>query len=194
MTAMLRSHLGNRQANPWSGLPNLRARDCIFSRSGRAEISFPPFHFARAMHIHGMEESSGNTAASVAVEKAVGTLREKVGMAKPRGVTRKRKRFALVVAALVDGVQLFPGAIPFTIEGFLSPFVDGLDAVAAIALLLILGFQWRLLLSLAAELVPGLTLFPTWTAVVLSIPVDDTIVDGPRNTGGLSDPTPTSGL
>ncbi len=137
------------------------------------------------MHIQGMQEGSGNTARKVIVEKAVGALRDKTGIAsdgitKPRGVTRKRKRFALAIAVLVDGVQLFPGAIPFTIEGFLSPFVDGLDAIAAISLLLILGFQWRLLLSLAAELVPGLTLFPTWTAMVLSIPVDETVVDTPK--------------
>ena len=137
------------------------------------------------MHIQGMQEGSGNTARNVIVEKAVGALRDKTaahGITKPRGVTKKRKRIALAIAVLVDGVQLFPGAIPFTIEGFLSPFVDGLDAVAAISLLLILGFQWRLLLSLALELVPGLTLFPTWTAMVLSIPVDETVVDTPKDT------------
>jgi hypothetical protein len=44
-----------------------------------------------------------------------------------------------------------------------------LDAVTAIALLVVLGFRWRLALALAAELVPGVALFPSWTAVVLSV-------------------------
>jgi hypothetical protein len=45
-----------------------------------------------------------------------------------------------------------------------------LDAGVAGVLLLVLGFRWRLLFSLALELVPFATLMPSWTAVVLSLP------------------------
>ncbi|MGH7294906.1 MAG: hypothetical protein ACRELB_08235, partial [Polyangiaceae bacterium] len=62
---------------------------------------------------------------------------------------------------------------PVLSEGALSPFEIALDAVTAVVILLVVGFQWRLAIALAAELVPGLDLFPTWTAVVLSLPVDE---------------------
>ena len=42
--------------------------------------------------------------------------------------------------------------------------------MTAVAILAIVGFQWRLAIALAAELVPGVDLFPTWTAVVASLP------------------------
>ena len=56
-------------------------------------------------------------------------------------------------------------------EGAASPFEVALDALTALVILLIVGFQWRLLIALVAELVPGLDMFPTWAAVVLSLPV-----------------------
>jgi hypothetical protein len=75
---------------------------------------------------------------------------------------------ALGVAALSDIVQwLF---FPVLSEGAASPFEIALDACTALVILLVVGFRWRLAIALAAELVPGLDLFPTWTAVVLSLP------------------------
>jgi hypothetical protein len=83
-------------------------------------------------------------------------------------VSRRRKRIALAVAALSDVVQL--ALFPVFAEGATSPFDVALDAATAIAILAIVGFQWRLAIALLAELVPGVDLFPTWTAVVASLP------------------------
>jgi hypothetical protein len=69
---------------------------------------------------------------------------------------------------MADLVQI--GFFPVFSEGALSMPDDVLDAVIALALLLVLGFRWRLAATLLVELIPGATLFPTWTAVVLSLP------------------------
>lgn len=84
------------------------------------------------------------------------------------GVSRRRKRLALAVAAVSDVVQV--ALFPAFVEGAASPFDAALDAATALAILAIVGFHWRLAIALAAELVPGVDLFPTWTAVVASLP------------------------
>lgn len=84
-------------------------------------------------------------------------------------VSRKRRAVALAVAILADAVQAV--LWPAFAEGAASPFDDALDAVVALILLGTLGFSARLALALGVELIPGATLFPTWSAVVLSIPV-----------------------
>jgi hypothetical protein len=85
-----------------------------------------------------------------------------------RGLSPGRKRVALAIAAFSDLAQwcLFP----VVYEGAASPFEVAIDAVTALAILLVVGFEWRLTIALLAELVPGLDLFPTWTAVVVSLP------------------------
>jgi hypothetical protein len=88
--------------------------------------------------------------------------------APPRGVSSTRKRVALGVAALSDLAQW--AFFPVLSEGAASPFEVALDVCTALVILLVVGFQWRLAIALAVELVPGLDLFPTWTAVVLSLP------------------------
>jgi hypothetical protein len=86
----------------------------------------------------------------------------------PAAVSAKRKKIALVIAGLADLIQV--GAFPIFAEGALS-IPDGvLDGIVALLLLIVLGFRWRLLFSLALELVPAATLLPTWTAVVASLP------------------------
>jgi hypothetical protein len=95
-------------------------------------------------------------------------LAARAAHASPAAVDPKRKRIALAIAALADIAQV--GGFPIFSEGVLSIPDDVLDAVVALTLVFVLGFRWRLLLTLALELVPGLTLFPTWTAVVLSLP------------------------
>jgi hypothetical protein len=87
---------------------------------------------------------------------------------RPRPVSRKRRAIALAVAGVADLVQIV--FLPAFIEGVASPFDDALDLVVVVALLAILGFSYRLVFALALELVPGAALFPTWTAVVLSLP------------------------
>jgi hypothetical protein len=79
----------------------------------------------------------------------------------------RRKRIALAVAALADAIQL--GMFPVFAEGVLSVPDDVLDAVVAVALLVVLGPRWTLGAALGAELVPGVALFPTWTAFVLTV-------------------------
>lgn len=83
-------------------------------------------------------------------------------------VTRRQKRAALAIAAVADLLQL--GLFPLFFPGAISPFDSGLDVIVALSLLLILGWRWRTALALAVELLPGLALFPTWTAVVATLP------------------------
>jgi hypothetical protein len=83
-------------------------------------------------------------------------------------VSPRRRAVALTVAAVADVVQLV--LWPVFAEGAASPFEDALDVVVGITLLLTLGFSGRLAFAFALELVPGADLFPTWTAVVASIP------------------------
>ena len=83
----------------------------------------------------------------------------------------RRKKIALVIAALADAIQL--GLFPVFAEGALSIPDDVLDAGVALSLVLILGWRWRLVGALAIELVPGAALFPSWTACVMSLPAAD---------------------
>ncbi|MGH9546183.1 MAG: hypothetical protein ACRD23_13325 [Terriglobales bacterium] len=73
-------------------------------------------------------------------------------------------RVAWLVAIVVDAIQI--GALPLFAPGGLSPADVLLDAVAAVILIRLLGWHWAFLPTLAAELVPGFDLFPTWTAAV----------------------------
>jgi hypothetical protein len=83
-------------------------------------------------------------------------------------LTPRRKWVALAIAALADALQL--GLSPVFAPGALSLPDDALDVAVAVGLLLTVGFSWRLVLALAIELVPGLALFPSWTALVATLP------------------------
>lgn len=89
----------------------------------------------------------------------------------PAAVSGKRKKIALLLAGVADLVQM--GYFPVFGEGALSLPEDVLDVLVAFLLLVTLGFRWRLAMAFVMELVPGATLFPTWTAVVLSLPTHD---------------------
>jgi hypothetical protein len=82
--------------------------------------------------------------------------------------THRQKRAALVIAAAADLAQL--ALAPLFAGGALSPLDDALDVIIAGLLLLVLGRSWRIALALGLELVPGMALFPTWTAVVATLP------------------------
>jgi len=84
------------------------------------------------------------------------------------GVSRSRKLVALFVAGVADLVEM--ALFPLFFEGAASPFDLVLDLGTAAILVGILGFRWRFVLALGAEVVPVLSLFPTWTALVLSVP------------------------
>ena len=73
-------------------------------------------------------------------------------------------RLAWVVAVAADAIQI--AALPLFAEGAISPADTVLDLVVGAVLVRLLGWHWAFLPTLAAELVPGLDLFPTWTAAV----------------------------
>ena len=77
-----------------------------------------------------------------------------------------------------DALQIF--ALPLFADGGLSPADALLDAVMAIFMIRLLGWHWAFLPTLLAELTPGLDLFPTWTAAVLYVSLQDSRVGEPE--------------
>jgi len=84
-----------------------------------------------------------------------------------RTVKTPEHRLAWSVAIVADAVQIV--ALPFFAAGGLSPADTLLDLVVAAILIRSLGWHWALLPTLLAELIPGLDLFPTWTAAVFYV-------------------------
>ena len=80
---------------------------------------------------------------------------------------RTRFQIALVVAILADAIQWI--LFPIFVEAAASPAEDGLDAGIAAILFLLLGWQWELVPSAAAKLVPGVDMVPFWTLAVANI-------------------------
>jgi hypothetical protein len=74
------------------------------------------------------------------------------------------QRKAWFVAIVADAIQIV--GTPLFVEGGLSPLDTGLDVIVGAILIKLLGWHWAFLPTFAAELVPGLDLFPTWTAAV----------------------------
>ena len=79
-------------------------------------------------------------------------------------VKSPEQRKAWFVAILADAIQIV--GMPLFAEGGLSPLGTGLDVIVGAILIKLLGWHWAFLPTFAAELVPGLDLFPTWTAAV----------------------------
>ena len=76
-------------------------------------------------------------------------------------------RLAWLVAISADAIQI--GALPLFAAGALSPADTLLDLGVAAILIWLLGWHWAFLPTMLAELVPGLDLFPTWTAAVFYV-------------------------
>jgi hypothetical protein len=76
-------------------------------------------------------------------------------------------RLAWIVALAADAVQI--AVFPMFAEGAFSPADTALDVVVAALLIRLLGWHWAFLPTLAAELLPGFDLFPTWTAAVFFV-------------------------
>ena len=74
------------------------------------------------------------------------------------------QRLAWAVAIAADALQI--AAFPLFVEGGISPADSLLDLFVAFVLIRLLGWHWAFLPTLAAELIPGADLFPTWTAAV----------------------------
>jgi hypothetical protein len=81
-----------------------------------------------------------------------------------RSLKTPEHRLAWMVAIAADAVQI--GAMPLFVAGGLSPADTVLDILVAALLIRLLGWHWAFLPSLAAELLPGFDLFPTWTTAV----------------------------
>ncbi|HEX8815503.1 MAG TPA: hypothetical protein VF753_08380 [Terriglobales bacterium] len=75
-----------------------------------------------------------------------------------------RVRLAWVIAIVADTTQL--ALLPLFSEGALSPADTVLDLLVGFSLVRLLGWHWAFLPTFAAELIPGLDLFPSWTAAV----------------------------
>ena len=91
-------------------------------------------------------------------------------------LTRSQKRAAIAVAAVIDFLQIT--LLPALLPGYLLD--DVLDVIAAIILVAICGFKWQFMLAFAMELLPIVDIFPTWTAVVLTLPSHDPAVATPH--------------
>lgn len=87
------------------------------------------------------------------------TLTESSQPDKPRKV-----RSAWAVAIAADAIQIV--ILPLFAFGGVSPADTVVDIATAGILSSLLGWHWALLPTLIAELIPGLDLFPTWTAAV----------------------------
>jgi hypothetical protein len=73
-------------------------------------------------------------------------------------------RIAWAIAIAADALQI--AAFPLFAEGAVSPADSLLDIFVGFILIRLLGWHWAFLPTLAAELIPGADLFPTWTAAV----------------------------
>ena len=72
-----------------------------------------------------------------------------------------RWRWAMLIAVVSD-------ALGFAVL-LLPPALWLLDAATAIALIFVLGFNWKLFAALAVEVIPFAQLFPAWTLVVMAM-------------------------
>ncbi|MBI1796488.1 MAG: hypothetical protein HYR74_05495 [Candidatus Eisenbacteria bacterium] len=74
------------------------------------------------------------------------------------------RRAAWLVALGADALQL--ALFPLFAEGFASIANDVLDVAVGVVLTRLIGWHVAFLPALAAELIPGVDLVPTWTAAV----------------------------
>ena len=78
-----------------------------------------------------------------------------------------KHRWAWLVAMAADFLQLV--AWPLFVEGRLSLAAAALDFAVAAIISRLLGWHWAFLPTFVVELIPGLDLFPTWTAAVFFV-------------------------
>jgi hypothetical protein len=76
-------------------------------------------------------------------------------------------RLAWLIAIIADALQIV--AFPLFAEGGVSPMDTALDLVVAVIMTRLLGWHWAFLPTMLAEAIPGLDLFPTWTAAVFYV-------------------------
>ena len=84
--------------------------------------------------------------------------------APPTRSPRSRVWVARALAIAADALQIV--FLPLFGEGFASPANDALDVLVGLTLVWLVGWHWAFVPSFAAELVPGLDIFPSWTTAV----------------------------
>ena len=117
--------------------------------------------------------------------------RQAAGMG-PLTITSKQKYGALAIAGLVDVLQATV-LMPSTIAGPASPLEWGIDIGTALALTLVLGWNWRLLVAFLVELLPTVGMFPTWSTMILTITAMSTekkVAAAAPVTGPVGGPSP----
>jgi len=77
---------------------------------------------------------------------------------------RRRHRFALISAVLIDCIQI--GLFPLFAPGLLSVADDLLDSVAFLLFWRLIGWHWALVPACLFELLPFVDVAPTWTLAV----------------------------
>ena len=102
-----------------------------------------------------------------------------------KSIKSPAQRKAWFIAIMADAIQLV--GMPLFVEGGFSPLDTALDVIVGAILIKLLGWHWAFLPTFAAELVPGLDLFPTWTAAVFfatrqlnAAPDEPEVIDGDR--------------
>lgn len=76
-------------------------------------------------------------------------------------------RLSWLIAIAADGIQIL--FLPLFVAGALSPADTIVDLATALILSRLLGWHWAFLPSFLAELIPGLDLFPTWSAAMIYV-------------------------
>ena len=75
-----------------------------------------------------------------------------------------RARLALAVALAADVTQWV--LVPLVLGGFTSPVNNAIDIGVAVAMIVLVGWNWAFLPTFLAELIPVVDLVPTWTIAV----------------------------
>jgi hypothetical protein len=96
----------------------------------------------------------------------------------PGAISSSEQRLAWMVAIAADAAQIL--ALPLFAGGGSSPADTVLDLVVAAILTRLLGWHWAFVPTLLAELIPGLDLFPTWTAAVFYVTRQQSRSDKPE--------------
>lgn len=95
----------------------------------------------------------------------------------PKPLSKTRARTALVIAILVDVIQ-----IAMQTTGPFQILVDWpLDLLTALAMMALVGFHWAFLPTFLAEAVPWLDVVPTWTLAVMFATRNREAVEPPKD-------------
>jgi hypothetical protein len=84
-----------------------------------------------------------------------------------KDLKHRERRLAWFVALAADAIQIV--GLPLFGGGALSPADTVVDFATALLLTRLIGWHWAFFPTLIAEVIPGLDLFPTWTAAVFFV-------------------------